>query len=69
MEAVRTYFAMGGYAVYVWPSYALFAVVIVGLVVLSLRGMRRREAELDRLRSGRRERNGRGDSPAGEEDE
>ena len=30
------FFAMGGYAVYVWSSYALAFVVIVGNVVLPL---------------------------------
>ncbi len=69
MDAVKIYLAMGGYAVYVWPSYALFAVVVVGLLISSLRGAHRREAELDRLRSSRRDQNGRADTVAGQEDE
>jgi heme exporter protein D len=40
---------MGGYAVYVWPSFAMAAVVMVGLLVTSLRTLRAREAVLKRL--------------------
>jgi heme exporter protein D len=32
-----TFFAMGGYAVYVWPSYALTVVVMVLNVIMPLR--------------------------------
>jgi heme exporter protein D len=32
-----TFFAMGGYAVYVWPSYALTAVVMALNVIMPLR--------------------------------
>jgi heme exporter protein D len=32
-----TFFAMGGYAVYVWPSYALTAVVMLLNVIMPLR--------------------------------
>ncbi len=31
-----SFFAMGGYAVYVWPSYALAAVILVLNVVFPL---------------------------------
>ena len=31
------FFAMGGYAVYVWPAYAVATVVLAGLVIVSLR--------------------------------
>jgi heme exporter protein D len=34
------FFAMGGYAAYVWPSYALTAVVLVANIVLPLRQRR-----------------------------
>lgn len=29
MSALQTFFAMGGYAIYVWPAYALFFVVLL----------------------------------------
>ncbi|MBI3453913.1 MAG: heme exporter protein CcmD [Rhodospirillales bacterium] len=40
--------AMGGYAAYVWPSYALTAAVLIGLLWSSLRALRAREADLAR---------------------
>jgi len=45
------FFAMGGYAAYVWPAFSITAVVLVGLLVLSLRGVRVREARLDALKN------------------
>ena len=29
MSTVHTFLAMGGYAIYVWPAYALFFVVLI----------------------------------------
>ena len=46
MDRIETYFAMGGYAAYVWPALAVAAVVMIGQVVLTLRTLRRREAAL-----------------------
>jgi heme exporter protein D len=43
------FFAMGGYAAYVWPAYAIAALVLIVLLVLSWRSARRRVAELERL--------------------
>jgi len=34
------YFAMGGYADFVWPAYGITALVTLGLIVWSLRGHR-----------------------------
>jgi heme exporter protein CcmD len=31
------YFAMGGYAVFIWPCYALAVVLLVGALVLAAR--------------------------------
>lgn len=48
------FFAMGGYAVYIWPAYGIAAAVIIGLFVWSWHGLGkagRAEAAL-----GRRER-------------
>jgi heme exporter protein D len=41
---------MGGYAAYVWPAYGFAALVLIGLLVRSWRGARRRAAELEQLR-------------------
>jgi len=49
MDTLSSYFAMGGYAGYVWPAYLLAAVVIVGLLLTSWRGLKARERELKLL--------------------
>lgn len=41
---------MGGYAAFVWPSFAVTALVLVGLLVASVRSLRAREAALEALR-------------------
>jgi heme exporter protein D len=43
------FFAMGGYAAYIWPSYGLTAVVMLGLLFLSLRELKDNEATLKAL--------------------
>ncbi len=59
------FFAMGGYALYVWPSYAVAGIVMIALLVATLRGLRRREALLRALEGGRPRRRAaaRGDAP------
>jgi heme exporter protein D len=44
---------MGGYAGFVWPAYALGAVVMIALLVASLREARAREDELEALQQTR----------------
>lgn len=51
MDPFAAFLAMGGYAQYVWPSFGLTALVLVGLLVLSLRGLKAAEAELAALQS------------------
>ena len=46
MAAIERFLAMGGYAAFVWPAFAVAAAVLAGLLVVSLRGLRRREAAL-----------------------
>ncbi len=48
------WFAMGGYAAYVWPAYGVAAVVMGWLAVSSLMRYRSGRRELDRLQAGRR---------------
>ena len=55
-NAIADYLAMGGYAQYVWPAYALAAIVLVGLLAVSLRQLRKAEAELAALGLSKRER-------------
>ncbi len=47
------FFAMGGYAAYVWPAYALALIVIGGVALASLRTLRAREAEARALEAAR----------------
>jgi heme exporter protein D len=54
MEALVNYFAMGGHAAFIWPAYGIATVVLAGLLITSLRGMRRNEALAQSLRRQRR---------------
>lgn len=50
---------MGGYATYVWSSYAVVLVILAGMLIASVSGMRARERELNALEErvgGRRQR-------------
>ena len=44
------FFAMGGYAAYVWSAFGFAFVVLLGLFVLSWRAARQRESEFEELR-------------------
>jgi heme exporter protein D len=48
------FFAMGGYAPYIWSAYALALVVLVGMVVLTIARHRRTRRTLARLEALRR---------------
>ncbi len=48
MSALQTFLAMGGYAVYVWPAYAVFFIV---LIVDSIAPRLRRRRVLRELRA------------------
>jgi heme exporter protein D len=54
-DTISSFFAMGGYAAFVWPAYALAALVLVGLLLASLRQLRRTEADLAAQRGERPE--------------
>lgn len=43
---MNEFFAMGGYATFVWASYALSAAVLVGLTLSSLKRLKTLDAEL-----------------------
>ena len=46
---LTAYFAMGGYAVFVWPAYAIAAAVLGGLAIYSWCRHRTSAAALDGL--------------------
>jgi heme exporter protein D len=43
------FFAMGGYAVFVWPAYALSVIVLALMVAWTLRASRREREALRRV--------------------
>lgn len=43
------FFAMGGYAAYVWPAYAVTALVLLGLLIATVKGLRNAETTLKAL--------------------
>ena len=49
MDALASYFYMDGYAGFIWPAYAIAAVVLLGLWVISRRSLRDAERTLDKL--------------------
>lgn len=48
------YLAMDGYAAWVWPSYGLAALGVVGVLFVSWRTLKAREREFEMLKSARR---------------
>jgi heme exporter protein D len=46
MEQAAHFFAMGGYAIYVWPAFGLAVIVLGGLLGESLAAYRRVQREL-----------------------
>ncbi len=49
MDSLSSFFEMGGYAVFIWPSYLITALVLTVLFVTTLRFLRSNEAELKDL--------------------
>ncbi len=41
------FFAMGGYAAYVWPAYGLAAVILAGVWIASMRSLKARQSEIE----------------------
>lgn len=68
MEELTAFFHMGGYAAFVWPSLVLTVAVMGGLLLATLRQLRRRQrrlAELEAAGAKRRRRTATASSPAG----
>lgn len=48
-DSVSMYFQMGGYAEFIWPAYAIAALVLIGFALSSWRRLRAAERALERL--------------------
>jgi heme exporter protein D len=49
MQALASYFAMGGYAAFIWPAYAVAGLVMVAMLADTLRTLKMRERQLRSL--------------------
>ena len=58
MQAISEFLQMGGYGAFVWPAFAVAAVVMVALLVASLRQARANQTALDLLEATRPARRG-----------
>jgi heme exporter protein D len=54
MEAVDHFLAMGGYARFVWPAYAMAIIVMGGLLIETIVTYRKRRRALDDAEKRRR---------------
>lgn len=53
-ESWAEFFAMGGFASYVWPAYGAFAAILGGLILHGVRRNRAIRRELDAVEARRR---------------
>ena len=53
---MNEFLAMGGYGAFVWPSYLITAIVMLGLLIVSVRTWRDSKSTLDKLQGGGRRR-------------
>lgn len=53
------FFAMGGYATYVWPAYGVAVLILAALWISSVRELRAREAEIEAVETTKPRREGR----------
>jgi len=49
MQSISSFFAMGGYAAFIWTAYGAGALILGGLLVMSLKDLRTRQAEIAAL--------------------
>ncbi len=54
MDGIRAFFEMDGYGIYVWPAFAVTAIVLIGVLLASLRSLHDNEETLEDLRGERR---------------
>jgi heme exporter protein D len=50
-NSLAEFFAMGGYAGFIWPAYGIAALVLIGLLVVSLHQLRQARETLRRYAS------------------
>ena len=67
MDQVATFFSMGGYGPYIWPCFALSAVVLIALYLRSRQRLKAIERELAALEGRRGQRRARGMASPAEE--
>ncbi len=65
MDALTAFFHMGGYGIYVWPAFAVAALVLGGLLYASLRTLSANEAVVEDLQAARSNSPEGGESGAG----
>jgi heme exporter protein D len=65
MERLTAFLDMGGYAAFVWPAYLICAALLIGLLVVSLRGLWAHEGALKSLQSSMPHRAARGRQRSG----
>ncbi len=53
MDGLHDFFDMGGYAVWVWTSYGVSALGLIGMLVWSARTLKAREKEFEDLKNSR----------------
>ena len=58
MDEASSFFAMGGYAAFVWPAFGVSAAVLLGLWLESLTRLRASQRRLARLQAERPPRRG-----------
>ncbi len=51
MDALTVFFHMGGYGAYVWPAFAVAALVLGGVLYASVRTLRANESALKDLQA------------------
>ncbi len=66
MQMISDFIAMGGYGRFIWTAYGTAAIVLIGLLIISLRELRTTTAEVEALEanSPRRRRTHTGDEDA-----
>ena len=64
MDVIHEFLTMGGYAAFVWPAFGITVVVMVGLLVASLRGLRQERQTLELMENARPRRRGRAKATA-----
>lgn len=65
MQSISEFFSMGGYAGFIWSAYGAAALILIGLVLMSVKELRARQAEVARLEAAsprRRSRDGNSDA-------